>query len=415
MLKNQRKFMLYESDTLPNGLRIIHQDSDSPVSYCGYVINVGTRDEFIQEFGMAHFLEHMLFKGTEKRKSHHILNRMENVGGELNAYTTKEETFIYSVFLEEDFERAIELLSDLVFHSQFPDPEIEKEREIILDEINSYKDNPSELIFDDFENILFSGHEIGHNILGEKETLQTFNQSSCKQFFNSFYQPTNMVFFSTGRILFSKVIKLVTKYSTGINSNHQIPIHRKSPESIKPEQITISKDLFQTHVLIGTRAYDMKNINQMGLYLLNNILGGPGMNSRLNVVLRENHGLVYNVESNLTSYTDTGIFSIYFGCDNKNTKKCLELTDKEIRTLCKNKLTDNQLSAAKKQLKGQLGIARDNKENLCLSMGKSFLHRNHFDDLPVIYKKIDNLTASQLLVIANEIFDRNNFSRLIYQ
>ncbi len=404
----------YESYTLSSGFRMIHSYVDSPVAYCGFAVNAGTRDEQFGQFGIAHFTEHLLFKGTRKRKSGHIINRMENVGGELNAYTTKEETFIYSVFLEEHFERAFELLSDLIFNSQFPDNEIEKERDVILDEINSYKDNPAELIFDEFENLLFSGNEMGHNILGEPEMLEGLSKNDFFRFHESHYQPWNIVFFSTGKTPFKKIVRLANKYLAGITVSSTVQAKRISSEKRPAQLKTEDKDLYQKHVILGTWGYDLFNENRTTLFLLNNILGGPGMNSRLNLSLREKSGLVYNVESNLTSYTDTGVFSIYFGCDPKQMEKCISLVNKELRSFREKSLTSSQLDIAKKQLKGQLGVLSENRENLCLGMGKSFLHRNKYDDLQKVYRKIDEVTAMKLLDTANEFFDESRIFRLIY-
>ena len=404
----------YESHTLSSGLRLIHYPTHSPIAYCGFAVNAGTRDEHPKHYGIAHFTEHMLFKGTSKRKSGHIINRMENVGGELNAYTTKEETLIYSIFLGEHFERAFELLSDLIFNSRFPANEIEKEREVILDEINSYKDNPSELIFDEFENLLFAGNEMGHNILGEPETLANIDTNTFLEFHRSFYQPDNMIFFSMGKIPFKRILQLTEKYLNNIVDLNRVVINRHSPGNILQQSKTENKDLYQKHVMIGSRAYNLFDEKRTSLFLLNNILGGPGMNSRLNLSLREKSGLVYNVESNLTSYTDTGVFAVYFGCDPKSVEKCISLVYKELKKLKETKLTDIQLSTAKRQLKGQLGIANENKENISLGMGKSFLHRNYYDELGKIYCKIDDLSAMQLLETANEIFDENILCRLIY-
>ncbi|MDR1369641.1 MAG: insulinase family protein [Dysgonamonadaceae bacterium] len=406
----------YQTYCLKEGLRIIHLPSSGPVSYCGFAVNVGTRDEQAEEFGMAHFVEHLLFKGTQKRKAWHILNRMENVGGELNAYTTKEDTFIYSSCLSDDAERAIELLCDLVCNSQFPEKELIKEKEVVLDEINSYKDNPSELIFDDFENLVFEGHAIGHHILGEKKSLKKFNQKMCLKFFREHYRPEDMVFFFYGQTAFRKVVRLVEKYwNEGNEKNEkQGGNERAVPSVIEAKQIESDKKLHQAHVMIGARAYDLRDPKRTGLYLLNNILGGHGMNSRLNLNLREKYGLVYNVESGITSYSDSGIISIYFGTDPKSKDKCLELTMREVDRLRNEKLRSTQLTAAKKQLKGQLGISSDNGENLALGMGKSFLHLNKYDNLQLIYSKIDRVTSEELQEIANEIFAGNNLFRLIY-
>ncbi|MDH6303486.1 putative Zn-dependent peptidase [Parabacteroides sp. PF5-5] len=406
--------MQYFTHTLSNGLRIIHLPSDSPVSYCGFAINAGTRDEREDEFGLAHFVEHMLFKGTERRKAWHILNRMENVGGELNAYTTKEDTFVYSIFMEEHFNRAFELLSDLVFHSLFPQHEIEKEVDIILDEINSYKDSPSDLIFDEFENLLFNGHALGHNILGEEESLLQFTSESARSFIKRYYVPSNMVFFSMGRTDFRKLVKIAEKLLGDIPS--QQPVNgRKVPEAIHPENKHLMKDTHQAHVLIGARSYSMHNDKRTALYLLNNLLGGPGMNSRLNISLREKHGLVYNVESNITAYTDTGLAAIYFGTDKKNIKKALLLVEKELNRLRNEKLSDIQLSAAKKQLIGQLGISGDNKESLFLGLGKSFLHYNRYDTIQDIFARIERVTTEEIQDIAQDIFDPEKRFSLIYE
>lgn len=407
--------MQHETFSLPGGLRIIYLPSVSPVSYCGFAINAGTRDENSKQFGLAHFVEHLLFKGTKKRKAWHILNRMENVGGELNAYTTKEETFIYSVCLHENVERAMELLSDLVFNSQFPSAEIEKEREVILDEINSYKDNPSELIFDEFENILFKGNEFGHHILGEEESLNRFTSATCHQFVNQFYHSANMIFFFYGKTDFSKIIRLAEKYFSQDKKLFVLAKKRITPGVIAPTQEESDKELHQSHVMIGARGYNYLNKKRIGLYLLNNILGGPGMNSRLNMSLREKYGLVYTVESGLTSYSDTGVFSIYFGCDHKSEDKCIQLVHKELKKLREIQLTTSQFNTAVKQLKGQLGISCDNKESIALRMGKSFLHFNKYDDLQGIYQKIDNLQAADLLEVANEIFEEGKLFRLIFR
>jgi len=406
--------MHYQTYTLSNGLRMIHLPVDSPVAYCGFAIHAGTRDEAPEEYGLAHFVEHMLFKGTQKRKSWHILNRMENVGGELNAYTTKEDTFVYSVFMEEHFSRAFELLADLVFHSQFPEQEIEKEIDVILDEINSYKDSPSELIFDEFENMLFRGHALGHNILGEEDTILKFNSLSGRSFLNRFYTPGNMVFFSMGRMNFNRITQLAERTLSDI-STPSVPLTRKAPEQIPAQNRKEHQDTHQAHVLIGGRTFSMFDEKRIPLFLLNNILGGPGMNNRLNLSLREKHGLVYNVDSSITSYTDTGFASIYFGTDPKHLNKAIRLVHKELARIRENKLSTSQLAAAKKQVIGQLGISGDNRESLFLGLGKSFLHYNRYDTLPEIFKKIENVTAEEILEVANQVFDTQNLSSLIYE
>lgn len=403
----------YHTHTLSNGLRIVHKPIESNVSYCGFIVNAGTRDEAPDQYGMAHFVEHMLFKGTDKRRAYHIINRMENVGGELNAFTNKEETVVYSVFLEQHFSRAIELLSDITFHSNFPQSEIEKEVEVIIDEIHSYEDSPSELIFDEFENLVFDHSQIGHNILGSAELLQNFDGQMAKAFINKFYNPSNMVFFSLGRTDFKKIVYYAEKYLSTI-PDIKSDIQRIKPIDIPSVNKRENKDTSQAHVLIGGRSYSLCDPNRRVLNLLNNLLGGPGMNSRLNISLREKRGYVYNVDSSITSYTDTGITSIYFGCDKKNVDKCISLVNKELNRLRKEKLTSSQLSTAKKQLIGQIGVMGDNHENLALALGKNFLHHNHFNTLAETAQKIEAVTAEQILAVSNEIFDERSLFTLIY-
>jgi predicted Zn-dependent peptidase len=393
---------------------MIHLPADSPVAYCGIAINAGARDEQADESGLAHFVEHMLFKGTLKRKAWHILNRMEYTGGELNAYTSKEDTFVYATFMAEHYERAVELIADLILHSQFPSGEIEKERDVILDEIQSYEDNPSELIFDEFENMLFDGHPLGHHILGSKRSLLSFGSESGRSFVGRHYTAGNMVFFSMGNPDFRRVLKLAGKYLSEVPA-HAPANHREKPSPAIARQLRKKKKTHQTHVLIGGRAYDLYDEKRIPLFLLNNILGGPGMNSRLNVSLREKHGLVYNVESGITSYTDTGMCSIYFGSDPRNRDSVIRLVEKELCRLRENILSDFQLSAAKKQAIGQMGISGDHRESVFLGMGKSFLHYDRYDPLPEVFRKINAVTARQLLEIANEIFAPERLFRLIYE
>lgn len=408
---NQEK--IFNQHTLPNGLRIIQTYSETPVAYCGFAIDAGTRDEEEQEQGMAHFVEHLIFKGTTKRKAWHILNRMERVGGDLNAFTNKEETIIYTAFLAKHFPRAVELLTDIVFHSIFPQQEIEKEVEVILDEIQSYEDSPSDLIFDDFENLIFKGHPLGRNILGNPELLKTFVSEDALKWTKRFYCPANIVFFLRGNVDFKRVVRYLEKLTADIPfakcNKKEIPLPPYCPQSP-----LLQRDTHQAHVMTGRRSYDTHSGKRTGLYLLNNILGGPGMNSRLNVSLRERRGLVYSVESNLISYTDTGVFNIYFGCDPKDTDTCLQLVHKELKRLRDKKLTDTQLSAAKKQIIGQIAVAGDNFENLALDMGKAFLHYGKYESREEVFARIEKTTASQLLEIANEMFDEEQLSTLIY-
>ena len=409
-----RAEMQYNIHTLSNGLRIIHEPSSSKVAYCGFAVDAGTRDEAENEQGMAHFVEHLIFKGTRKRKAWHILNRMENVGGDLNAYTNKEETVIYSAFLTEHFGRALELLADIVFHSTFPQNEIEKETEVIIDEIQSYEDTPSELIFDDFEDMIFRNHPLGRNILGRPDLLKKFRSEDAMAFTSRFYQPSNMVFFVLGDFNFQKIVRQVEKLLVDLPLV-TVENQRTMPPLYVPEQLVVHKETHQAHVMIGSRGYNAYDDKRTALYLLNNILGGPGMNSRLNVSLRERRGLVYTVESNLTSYTDTGAFCIYFGTDPEDVDTCLKLTYKELKRMRDVKMTSSQLMAAKKQLIGQIGVASDNNENNALGMAKTFLHYNKYESSESVFRRIEALTAEGLLEVANEMFAEEYLSTLIYR
>ena len=406
--------MIYNFCSLPNGLRIVHTQNNSSVTYCGFAIDTGTRDEAENEQGMAHFVEHLMFKGTRKRHAWHILNRMEHVGGDLNAFTNKEETVVYSAFLTEHFSRAVELLTDIVFHSIYPQHEIEKEVEVIIDEIQSYEDSPSELIFDDFEELIFPNHPLGRNILGKPEQLRQFRSEDALAFTSRYYRPDNMVFFVQGNVTFQRVKRLVEKATADIPT---LITKRKRtvPLAYTPNLLTLHRDTHQAHVMIGSRGYDAHNGKRTALYLLNNILGGPGMNSRLNVSLRERSGLVYSVEANLTSYTDTGVFCIYFGADQEDVERCIRLVHKELKRLRDKPLSSTQLAAAKKQIIGQIGVARDNAENTALDMGKTFLHYGKMEAPHEIFHRIEALTAHDLWEVANEMFAEDYLSTLIYK
>lgn len=405
----------YNTITLSNGLRIIHASSPTDVAYCGFAVDAGTRDEQPQEQGMAHFVEHLIFKGTHKRKAWHILNRMENVGGDLNAYTNKEETVAYCAFMKEHFQRAAELLTDIVFDSVFPQPEIDKEVEVIIDEIQSYEDSPAELIFDDFEELIFPDHPLGRNILGKPEQLRQFVSSDALRFVNRYYKTTNMVFFVLGSIDFKQVVRIMQKLTSSIALGTVGEYKRSTPDVYVPVFKEVNRETHQAHVMIGARGYSAYNDRRTGLYLLNNILGGPGMNSRLNVSLRERRGLVYTVEANLTAYTDTGTFCIYFGCDPEDADHCMELVQKELKKLRDKALTSAQLDAAKKQIMGQIGVAGDNFENKALDMGKCFLHYGEYNSKEEVFRRIEALTPTGLLDIANEMFSEDYLSTLVYR
>ena len=448
--------MKYNTYTLDNGLRIIHLPSDSQVVYCGYQINAGTRNEEPGEEGLAHFCEHVTFKGTERRKAWHILNCLESVGGDLNAYTNKEGTVYYSAILKEHIARAVDLLSDIVFHSVYPQTEIDKEVEVICDEIESYNDSPAELIYDEFENILFKGSPLGHNILGTAEQVRAFKTKDALRFTRKLYRPDNAIFFAYGDIDFKKLVKLILKAlgecpkgrelacsadcksaetptderiaeetPTGEtpteemeagDANHKVQSSKFNVQSkVAGQTIVMQKNTHQAHVMIGTQAYDVNDDRRMPLYLLNNMLGGPGMNAKLNLALREHNGLVYTVESTMVAYGDTGTWSIYFGCDEHDVKRCLRLVRKELDKFMQKPLSDAQLKAAKKQIKGQIGVACDNRENFALDFGKSFLHYGWEKNIDRLYEQVDEITAAQIQAVAQELFDKNRLTTLIFK
>ena len=422
--------MKYNTYTLDNGLRIIHLPSDSKVVYCGYQINAGTRNEEPGEEGLAHFCEHVTFKGTERRKAWHILNCLESVGGDLNAYTNKEGTVYYSAILKEHIARAVDLLTDIVFHSVYPQAEIDKEVEVICDEIESYNDSPAELIYDEFENIIFKGSPLGHNILGTAEQVRSFKTEDALRFTRKLYRPDNAIFFAYGDIDFKKLVRLLKK--SFLSEERRVKSEKfNSPEaqtqfniqhstfntqhSFEGQTIVMQKNTHQAHVMIGTRAYDVNDSRRMPLYLLNNMLGGPGMNAKLNLALREHNGLVYTVESTMVAYGDTGVWSIYFGCDEHDVKRCLRLVRKELDKFMQKPLSEAQLKAAKKQIKGQIGVACDNRENFALDFGKSFLHYGWEKNVDRLYEQVDEITAEQIQAVAQELFDKDKLTTLIFR
>lgn len=429
--------MKYNTYTLDNGLRIIHLPSDSKVVYCGYQINAGTRNEEPGEEGLAHFCEHVTFKGTERRKAWHILNCLESVGGDLNAYTNKEGTVYYSAILKEHIARAVDLLTDIVFHSVYPQAEIDKEVEVICDEIESYNDSPAELIYDEFENIIFKGSPLGHNILGTAEQVRSFKTEDALRFTRKLYRPDNAIFFAYGDIDFKKLVKLLktlnmehgtlnfmnsktsetpTAEMEAGDANHKVQSSKfKVQSKVEGQTIVMQKNTHQAHVMIGTRAYDVNDSRRMPLYLLNNMLGGPGMNAKLNLALREHNGLVYTVESTMVAYGDTGVWSIYFGCDEHDVKRCLRLVRKELDKFMQKPLSEAQLKAAKKQIKGQVGVACDNRENFALDFGKSFLHYGWEKNVDRLYEQVDEITAKQIQAVAKELFDKDRLTTLIFR
>ena len=409
----------YNTYTFDNGLRVIHLPSESQVVYCGYQIAAGTRNEEAQEIGLAHFCEHMTFKGTQRRNALQIINALEGVGGELNAFTNKEDTVYYAAISKEHFAQAVDVLTDIVFHSQYPQHEIDKEVEVICDEIESYNDSPAELIYDEFENQLFKGHPLGHNILGTAEQLRTYKTEDALRFVRRYYRPDNAIFFVYGAIDFKQIVRWLKKqdYTRGqeqyVNSAdlHIVP----DPVCTTSTTLTIEKNTHQAHVMLGSRAYDIHHPLRIPLYLLNNILGGPGLNARLNLSLRERNGLVYTVESTMVSYSDTGMWCVYFGCDPHDIKKCLRLVHHELDKVMQKPLSATQLRHAKRQLKGQIAIACDNHEQFALDFGKSFLHYGWDKDITHLYDSIDKVTAEDIQKVANELFATERLTTLIFR
>lgn len=404
---------------LSNGIRIIHHPSPTNVAYCGIAIDAGTRDELPSEYGIAHFCEHMLFKGTSRRSSWHILNRMERVGGDLNAYTTKEETVVYAAFMKEHLDRAVELICDVVFNSTFPQHEMDKEAEVIVEEIESYHDSPADLIFDDFENMLFKGHSLGHDILGESERIRSYNREDLIRFTRRLYRAERMIFFVFGDYEYSKVEKTVNKYTTLYDhvageEKSEIIFDRVPFNDYRQSILRECHETHQAHVMIGCPAYHAKDDRRIALYFLNNIIGGPGMNSLLNIALREHQGLVYTVESTLTNYTDTSTFAVYFGCDPHDVEKCVRIVRKEFDKLMSTPIDERRYKAYMKQIKGQIGVACDNFESLALDMAKSFLHYGKFDTIEETYQLLDTLNPQLLHEVANEVLSKDMLSQLVY-
>ncbi len=420
--------MSYNIHTLSNGIRILHLTDNMPISYIGVAIDAGTRDELPDESGMAHFVEHLLFKGTERRRSWHIINRLESVGGQLDAYTTKEETYIYATVPNEYTDRALELLADIVLNSTFPENEIEKERDVVVDEIQSYNDSPSELIYDEFEELLFPHDPIGRNILGTEQSLESFDSNKIRSFVHRNYTPDRMVVFAMGNIKFDWLVKRIEKYFTpyshlaveGGEGSFQLSTFnfqlstRQTPQPYTPAHRTTPRDTYQAHCIIGNRCIPMSSHERLTMLLLNNILGGPNMSSRLNLALRERNGLCYTIESNVTNYTDTGVWNIYFGCDPRNLAKAQRLCMQQLDMLCSTPLNNNQLATAKRQLRGQVLIGNQNKENLILGLSKAYLHGLELKPDSEHFQFIDSLTPSDLQSLAQRIFNPNQLSTLIY-
>ena len=415
------KDTFFTTHTLPCGLRIICAPSPTQVVYCGIAVDAGTRDEQQHESGMAHFVEHMSFKGTQRHSARQIISRLESVGGDLNAYTGKEETVFYSSVLKQHLARAIELLVDITFNSTFLQEEMNKEVEVVIDEIESYNDQPSELIFDEFEEICFPSHPLGRNILGEASLLREHTSEHMHAFHRRMYRPERMVLFVYGDAEPQRVIRLAEKALANSDLSHPsyslMPLPRTTPTPFCSEEKVTSrkKDTHQAHVVIGGRSFGGNAPRHLHLYLLNNMLGGPCMSSLLNLSLRERNGLVYTVESNATCYTDSGVWSTYFGCDPCDIKRCCRLVERELQKLVESPLSQQKLNAVRRQLKGQIAISYDNYESLAISTAKRYLHYGNTQTMQQLFNKLDELTPEQLHQTAQEVFTPQNLHTLIYK
>lgn len=399
---------------LPCGIRVLYHYSKSPISCCGFAIDAGTRDELPEELGMAHFVEHMLFKGTKRRRTSQVIGQLENIGGQLDAYTEKEETFVYSVFPTRYTMRAIDLLSDIIFHSTFPQEELEKERLVILDEIESYEDSPSELIYDDFEGLLYPNHPIGRAILGEANVLETFDSNMMKAFVQRNYTAENLLFFYAGRCSQERIIDYCNRCFDPISIQGNNTTLRTTPTAARGLFKEIERETSQAHCLIGCEALPLNHNDRFTLALLNNILGGPMMSSHLNLAIREKRALAYTVESSTTAYSDTGLWSVYFGCDHNDVKTCMRLVDKELEKMRQTPLSNMLLARAKRQLLGQLLIASQSLENNILSMAKIALHENINPKTIKTEERIREITAADVQTLANRLFNPDNMVKLLY-
>ena len=403
--------------TLANGLRVIHEQTDSPVVYCGYVMRVGTRHEQPAESGMAHFIEHLTFKGTHRRRAWQISNGLERVGGELNAYTTKQETVYCATVLRPDFARAVDLLTDIVFHSTYPQAEIDREVEVICDEIDSFKDSPSELIFDEFESLVFEGCDLGRDILGDADRLRQYRTADALRFTRAHYRPDNAVFYIYGNVDFRRAVRQLERLmatAEALPSPHA-PVPTACTLALPPAR-TVYRDrgTHQAHVLLGCPTYGGRHPRRFALLLLNNILGGPGMNARLNMLMRERAGLVYTVESNYATYVDVGLWTVYFGCDADDVDRCLRMVRRELQRMIDQPLTARQLAAAKKQFIGQIGISREARESYAISLGKTYAHYDTWRDLDALAQAVSALTSEELQAVAAEVFAADGLSLLVY-
>ena len=404
----------YELHTLPNGIRVAHrQITHTKVVHCGFILDIGSRDERPEQHGLAHFWEHMAFKGTKKRRAYHILNRLEAVGGELNAYTTKEKICFYASLLDRHFETALELLTDITFDSVFPEKQIERERNVILEEMAMYYDSPEDAIQDDFDQVIFGEHPLGKNILGSRDSIPTFHRADFQRFLAEHMNTTKLVFCCVGNLPMKQVVKLTEKYLSNIPALHG-PGHRVPFKAYVPQQKTVQRPLTQAQCAIGRTAFPVQDQRSLPFFMLTNLLGGPGMNSRLNLALREKHGLVYSADAEYQSYTDTGFFAIYFGTEPGQLARARGYVMKELKTLREKPLGRLQLHRLKEQLMGQLAMSSENNQSLMLAIGRSLLEERELESLDTIYRKINAVQASDLQEIAQEMFREEELSILAY-
>lgn len=403
-----------EISVLPNKLTVLYMHyPESLVTHCGLLMKAGTRDEEKGKDGLAHFIEHTLFKGTKNRKSFHILNRLEVVGGELNAYTTKEETCLHASVMNRYFERAVDLIADVAFQSIFPEKEIEKEKEVITDEIRAYQDTPYEQIFDDFESQIFKGHTLGHNILGTEESIRKFKRKDILNYVASLYDPSNMIFAVSGSIGMKEVMRLSEKY-LGAQKHKKSPPQRIAFKKYTPKLVEEKKSVSQVHFITGRTGLGLKDPRRLSLILLNNLLGGPGMNSRLNLNIREKHGFTYTIESGFHSYSDTGVFHIYFATDEKHFAKTRKLLDRELEILMDKKLSETVFKQYKEQLIGQIQLRQENRMSVLLSVAKSQLNLGKIVALEDVITRINKISSAEVQDLANEILNPKLRSELVY-
>ena len=404
----------YQEHILPNGIRILHkQVTHTKVVHCGFMLDIGSRDELEDQQGLAHFWEHMAFKGTRKRKAFHILDRLDSVGGELNAYTTKEKICFYASTLDRYFANAFELLTDITFDSIFPERQIENERCVILEEMAMYKDNPEDAIQDDFDNLVFRGHPMGKNILGTVESVKSFHKKDFQRFISQNLNTERVVFSVVGNISLQQVLKAVNKHLQDI-PHYDVSRQRKTLESYRPIKESSHRDWLQAQCAMGRTSYPISDSKRLPFFMLVNLLGGPGLNTRLNLSLREKYGFVYSIEAYYAPYTDTGLFAIYFGTEPSQLNKSTDLVKKELKKLREKPLGIVQLNKLKAQVCGQLAISEENYVSLMLMMGKSMLDLNRIDSLENVYKKIQSVTHHELQELANDMFNFHEMSYLQY-